>query len=89
MALVVKLRLKELAGQKDMSQSLLQRTSGVTMTMLRRYWNNDTDSWHRESLVKLAAALGVRVTDLIEEVEEESTLVGQAEREGVSDTSKS
>src|SRR5215469_655223 len=65
---MIRLRLEELAKQRGMSQSLLQRTSGVTLTMLRRYWINDTDSWHRESLEKLARALGVQVIDLIEEV---------------------
>jgi len=67
---MIRLRLEELAKARGMSQSLLQRSSGVTIPMLRRYWVNDTDSWHKESLVKLARALGVRVADLIEEIPE-------------------
>ena len=61
---MARLIIKELAEQKGISQSLLQRTAGVTMPMLRRYWTNDTDSVHLASMDKIAKALGVQVRDL-------------------------
>ena len=64
---MVRLRVKELAEQKHFSQSRLQRESGVTMPTLRRYWFNNTDSVHLESIEKIAKALGVHVSDLFAE----------------------
>ena len=64
---MVRLLIKDLAEQKGISQSRLQREAGVTMPMLRRYWQNDTDSVHLVSMVKIARALGVRVSDLFAE----------------------
>jgi len=61
---MVKLIIHELAEQRKMSQSRLQREAGVTMPMLRRYWTNNTDSVHLESMEKIARALGVQVRDL-------------------------
>ncbi len=61
---MVRLRIRELAEQKGMSQSRLQREAGVTMPMLRRYWSNETDSVHLVSMEKIAKALGVQVSDL-------------------------
>ena len=61
---MVKLLIKDIAEQQKMSQSLLQRRSGVTIPMLRRYWNNDTESVHLVSMERIAKALGVQVRDL-------------------------
>jgi transcriptional regulator with XRE-family HTH domain len=61
---MLRLIIKELAEQKGISQSRLQREAGVTMPILRRYWTNNTDSVHLESMDKIARALGVQVRDL-------------------------
>jgi transcriptional regulator with XRE-family HTH domain len=63
---MVKLRVKEIAEAQGFSQSRLQRESGVTMPTLRRYWFNQTDSVHLESIERIAKALGVQVSDLFE-----------------------
>ncbi len=64
---MVRLIIKDLAEQQEISQSRLQRESGVTMPMLRRYWKNETDSVHLASMEKIARVLGVRVSDLFAE----------------------
>jgi len=67
---MLKLRIKEVAEEKNIKQSRLQRESGVTMPTLRRYWTNDTESIHLVSIEKIAKALGVRVCDLLVESSE-------------------
>ncbi len=64
---MVKLLIKELAESKNINRSQLQIKAGVTLSMLNRYWNNDTDSVHLISMEKIAHALGVRVSDLFAE----------------------
>lgn len=61
---MAKIIIDTLAKLKGMSQSRLQREAGVTMPMLRRYWANDTDSVHLESMDKIAHVLEVQVGDL-------------------------
>ncbi len=61
---MARLIIKEISEEKGMSQSLLQRKSGVTLPMLRRYWRNETESVHLASMDAIARALGVRVRDL-------------------------
>ncbi|MGH2511021.1 MAG: helix-turn-helix domain-containing protein [Ktedonobacteraceae bacterium] len=56
---MITLRIKELAQEKKMTKSLLQRRSGVTMPTLVRYWENDMQSIHLVSLEQIARALGV------------------------------
>jgi len=64
---VVRLIIKELAEEKKISQSRLQREAGVTMNQLRRYWNNESESVVLDALAKIAKVLGVRTGDLIVE----------------------
>ena len=66
---MARLIIEELAKAKGMSQSLLQRKSGVTLTMLRRYWKNETESVHLASMDAIARTLGVRVRDLFADEE--------------------
>jgi len=61
---MIRLRIKELAQQKNISQSRLQINAQITLPMLRRYWKNETESVHLQSLDRIAKALGVRVRDL-------------------------
>ena len=72
---MLRLRIKDLAEQKRMSQSRLQREAGVTMPMLRRYWNNDTESVHLASIEKIAKALDVQVRDLFDEDNSETSRI--------------
>jgi DNA-binding Xre family transcriptional regulator len=62
---MVRLIIKELAEQKQISQSRLQREAGVTMNQLRRYWNNESESVVLDALTRIAKVLGVKPGDLI------------------------
>jgi DNA-binding Xre family transcriptional regulator len=62
---MVRLIIKELAEQKQISQSRLQREAGVTMNQLRRYWNNESESVVLDALARIAKVLGVKPGDLI------------------------
>ncbi|MGH2505808.1 MAG: helix-turn-helix domain-containing protein [Ktedonobacteraceae bacterium] len=59
-----KLYIEEIANVRGLNRSQLQIKAGVTLSMLNRYWSNDTDSVHLESLGKLAQALEVPVSAL-------------------------
>lgn len=61
---MAKLLIKEIAESRGLNRSQLQIRAGVTLSMLNRYWNNDTESVHLESMEKIARALGVQVRDL-------------------------
>jgi DNA-binding Xre family transcriptional regulator len=62
---MITLRIKELAQEKKMTKSLLQRRSGVTMPTVVRYWENDIQSVHLVSLEQIARALGVDPRELL------------------------
>jgi DNA-binding Xre family transcriptional regulator len=64
---MVRLIIKELAEQRKISQSRLQREAGVTMNQLRRYWNNNSESVVLDALARIARVLGVKPGDLIVE----------------------
>jgi len=61
---MARLIIDELARSRGMSKSRLQRKAGVTLSMLTRYWNNETESVHLTSMDAIARTLGVRVRDL-------------------------
>lgn len=42
-AIMARLRIRELAEQQGLNMSQLQRQTGLTMTMIRRYWYNTAD----------------------------------------------
>lgn len=73
---MLKLLIKDIAERQGLNRSQLQRRSGVTLPMLYRYWDNETESVHLKSIVLIAKALGVDVRDLFiyesEEEEEEA-----------------
>lgn len=63
---MVAIRLKEIAEQKGKSMSQVQRQSGLTMGMVRRYWRNESQSIELSALDKLCYLLSVTPGDLIE-----------------------
>lgn len=67
---MLRLRVKELAENKGLNRNQLQLRSGVTLPLLTRYWNNNTESVTLEALDKIARALGVKSTELFEDVED-------------------
>lgn len=62
---VVRLRLRELAEKKGLNMSQVQRDSGLTMGMVRRYWYNHTSEVRLTALSALAETLGVRPIELL------------------------
>ena len=67
----VKLRLREIAEEKGLTLSYVQRKSELTMGMVRRYWHNQTSSVKLDALGSLASLLDVNPKDLIGEDDSE------------------
>lgn len=63
--ILLRLRVKEIAEKQGLNRSQLQLKSGVTLSLLNRYWNNNTSEVRIEALEKIAKALGVKSTDLL------------------------
>jgi transcriptional regulator with XRE-family HTH domain len=61
----VHLRLKELAQVRGLNLSQVQRQSGLTMGMVRRYWHNQTGQVTLEALGVLADLLEVKPGELL------------------------
>lgn len=68
---MLRLKVKEIAEAQGLNRSQLQIKSGVTLPLLNRYWNNNTSEVKLEALEKIANALGVQASDLLEEVPDE------------------
>ncbi len=75
---MARLRLREIAETKGLNMSQLQRRSGLTMGVVRRYWYNTANGLAEgdplvmvslEHIDKLADVLNVSPGDLIEEAE--------------------
>lgn len=66
----VRLRIKELAQEREMLQKDVAAKSGVTLQLLNRYWHNHIQNVNLEQLGNIARALGVKAGDLIETTEE-------------------
>lgn len=61
----VRLRLSELAQAQGMNMSQVQRQSGLTLGMIRRYWLNRTTTVSLPALGVLAELLHVQPGDLL------------------------
>ncbi len=73
-AIMARLRLRELAEERGLNMSQVQRRSGLTMGAVRRYWYNTTDGKAEgprlalislDAIEKIAGVLGVQPGDLI------------------------
>jgi len=71
---MAKLRVKEIASEKNIKQSHLQMDAKVTPPLLWRYWHNKTNTIDLTELEKIAKALGVQSRDLIIDDEEATDL---------------
>jgi transcriptional regulator with XRE-family HTH domain len=63
-----RLRVKEVAKQKGFSISKLSRVADVPIKTVRRAWNDPRYPIQLPSLERLARALQVPVTELIEDI---------------------
>lgn len=66
---MIRLKVKEIAKEKGISQSKLSRLADVNITTIQRIFNHPTTAnVNLYTLDRIAKALGVNVTDLIESV---------------------
>lgn len=72
---MARLRVRELAQERGLTMSSLQRESRLTMNLVRRYWYNTADGKTEgaplalvslDALDKIASTLNVKPGDLIE-----------------------
>lgn len=68
---MVRLRVKEVAQQKGISQGKLSRSADVDIKTLQKIYRNPTSIVTTETLDRLAKALGVDVRELLESVPDE------------------
>ena len=69
---MIRLRVKEVAKEKGISQSRLSRKADVDLTTLRKIYREPTKANPTvETLGRLATALGVHPGELIEQVADE------------------
>jgi transcriptional regulator with XRE-family HTH domain len=78
--MAIKIRLRELAQAQGLNLSQVQRRSGLTMTLVRRYWRNETSSVSLEALDVLSNLLHIAPGDLL--VKEQTTDGHADERRG-------
>lgn len=62
---MAKLRVKEVAESKGITQKKLIELSGQTDQLIYRYWHNFTQSVSLDQIEHIAKALGVKSGDLI------------------------
>ncbi len=69
---MVKIKVKEIAKSKGISQSKLSRLADVNVSTLQRIYRNPTETnINIFTLEKIAKALGVDVSELIESTSEQ------------------
>jgi len=61
----IKLKLKEILEQREMTTYQLSKVTGIKIPTLEN-WTNERSLPRLDSLVKLAFVLGIEVTDLYE-----------------------
>ena len=66
-----RLRVKEVAQAKGFTMARLQRVADINLKTIQAIWHNPQHDASFKTLDKIAKALGVPVTELIEDVPEE------------------
>ena len=68
---MVRLRVREIAEQKNISMSKLSRTADVNYKTIQGIWRDPFQGINTKTLERIAKALGVSTSELIEDVPEE------------------
>ena len=68
---MIRLRIKEIAKEKGFSQGELSRRANIDENTLKRIYRNPLAIITTETLDKLAKALGVSASELIESIADE------------------
>ncbi len=66
-----RLRVKEVAQAKGFTMARLQRMADINLKTIQAIWHNPQHDASLKTLDKLAKALGVPITELLEDVPEE------------------
>jgi DNA-binding Xre family transcriptional regulator len=69
--MAVRLKVKEIAQQKNMSMGLLGRLANVEVRTMRKIYRTPTASVTTHVLGRLADALGVDISEIVESVPDE------------------
>ena len=70
---MIRLRVQEIAVQKGISMRKLARNAGIAYNTLRTLYREPTRIITTDTLERLARALGVPASELIEEVPDETS----------------
>jgi DNA-binding Xre family transcriptional regulator len=62
---MIRIRLAEIAAKNNKNMSQVQRESGLTMGMIRRYWNSEPESVQLDAIEKLCKLFGVPVGEML------------------------
>lgn len=68
---MIRLRVKEIAEAKGISQNRLSHLAVLDIKVIRKMYQNPTASFTTYALSKVARALDVDVTDLLETIPDE------------------
>jgi|SRR5579884_2818022 transcriptional regulator with XRE-family HTH domain len=66
-----RLRVKEVAQARGFTMSRLQRAADINLKTMQSIWHNPQHDASLKTLDKIAKALGVPITELLEDVPEE------------------
>ncbi len=81
---MARLRLKEIAEVQGLNMSQLQRQSGLTMGVVRRYWYNSTDGKAEGPSLEMVSLTHInRLAEILRVKPGE--LLGEEESEGIYD----
>jgi len=64
---MARLKIREITEERGFSMGLLQRKANVAVKVIQSVWRNDRHDISFNTLIKIAEALGVRVTELIDD----------------------
>jgi DNA-binding Xre family transcriptional regulator len=67
---MLRLRIREIAEQKNISMSKLSRTADVNYKTIQLIWRDPYHGINTKTLERIAKALGVGTGDLLEDEEE-------------------
>lgn len=70
---MARLRVREIAEEKGISMSALSRQANINITTVRRIFRNPHHDVSLSVLEKIARALGVGVSDLIDDTTEDTS----------------
>lgn len=68
---MLRLRVKEVATEKGLNMSSLSRASDVSFKTIKKLFRDPSSDVTISTLEKIALAMGVRIGDLVERVEED------------------